>query len=356
MMMQSDFLNYDLEQIKTNYIHGSSFRALSHIDVDNRLPLGFQTYGDHDKLPYLKNGKRKAIICTRLDWETNLGNLNDTFRFIMNHADKTKFILITYGSYISPPKEYINNIPENVHKWYAVNSEHEHSKVTGIPLGIAKPIWDNGQISSLVENCTTEKQKLLYINHNVRTDERTDRAGVRRSIYDRFKNESGDWFKIEDITEGECPFYGYNGGKDVLAEYDLSNTDDNAKWQIAQGISERGVRRVEDGESSVTENTRNYHKTLSQYKFTLAPSGMGYDTMRLWEALYMKTIPIVTDCTALRHFEDLPILYSKDFSELTEEYLLEKYEEISNKTWNFDKLFMPFWKKQIETEYGLIQE
>ena len=49
-------------------------------------------------------------------------------------------------------------------------------------------------------------------------------------------------------------------------------------------------------------------------------------------------------------------LYSKDFSELTEEYLLEKYEEISNKTWNFDKLFMPFWKKQIETEYGLIQE
>ena len=132
-MMQSDFLNYDLEQIKTNYIHGSSFRALSHIDVDNRLPLGFQTYGDHDKLPYLKNGKRKAIICTRLDWETNLGNLNDTFRFIMNHADKTKFILITYGSYISPPKEYIDNIPENVHKWYAVNSEHKHSKVTGIP-------------------------------------------------------------------------------------------------------------------------------------------------------------------------------------------------------------------------------
>ena len=95
------FLSYGLGEIKNDYIHGASFRDLAHIDIDNRLPLGFQTKGEHDELPYLADGKRKAIICTRLDWETNLGNLNDTFRFIMNHQDKTKFVLITYGSYLS---------------------------------------------------------------------------------------------------------------------------------------------------------------------------------------------------------------------------------------------------------------
>ena len=44
----------------------------------------------------------------------------------------------------------------------------------------------------------------------------------------------------------------------------------------------------------------------------------------------MKTIPIVTDCVAL-HFQDLPILYSKDFTEITEDYLNEKYEEMKDK-------------------------
>ena len=42
-------------------------------------------------------------------------------------------------------------------------------------------------------------------------------------------------------------------------------------------------------------------------------------------------VPIVTDCTALRHFEDLPILYSKDFSELTEEYLLENTKRLATR-------------------------
>jgi hypothetical protein len=354
-MPQNKFLDYDLSAIKLDHIHGSSFRDLAHIDIDNRLPLGFQTRGDHDNLPFISDGRRKAIICTRLDWETNLGNLNDTYRFLMNQKGKTKFILITYGSYISPPSDYVDNMPTNVHKWYAVNSNYEHPKITGIPLGIAKPIWDNGQISSMVENCTTDKTKLLYINHNVKTDERTDRAGVRKAIYDRFENESGDWFDIEDIKGGDCPFYGYAEHKDVLDEYDLSKAEVNAKWHIAQGISERGVRRVKDGDAEVAEATKNYHKKLSQYKFTLAPSGMGFDTMRLWEALYMKTIPIVTDCVALRHFQDLPILYSKDFTEITEDYLNEKYEEMKDKLWDNSKLFASYWNQKILSSFEEIQ-
>ena len=351
----NNFLKYDLSDIQNDHINGVSFREISHIDVDNTLPLGFQTYGNHDEMPYLKNGKRKAIICTRLDWETNLGNLNDTFRFIMSHQDKTKFILITYGSYISPPDDYVNNMTKNIQKWYAVNSNYEHPKITGIPLGIAKPIWDNGQICSLVGNCRSNKDKLLYINHNKKTDERTERSGVRRSIYERFEKESGDWFTLEELTGGDCPFYGYKGGKDILSEYDISECQDADKWKIANNIQERGTRRKEEHAFAITNNTRRYHEKLSSHKFTLAPSGMGYDTMRLWEALYVKTIPIVTDCVALKHFEDLPILYSKDFTEITEEYLNEKYEEFCSRDWDFSKLFMPYWKERIQKDFESIQ-
>ena len=82
---------------------------------------------------------------------------------------------------------------------------------------------------------------------------------------------------------------------------------------------------------------------------------MGFDTMRLWEALYMKTIPIVTDCVALRHFQDLPILYSKDFTEITEDYLNEKYEEMKDKLWDNLKLFASYWNQKILSSFEEIQ-
>ena len=82
---------------------------------------------------------------------------------------------------------------------------------------------------------------------------------------------------------------------------------------------------------------------------------MGFDTMRLWEALYMKTIPIVTDCVALRHFQDLPILYSKDFTEITEDYLNEKYEEMKDKLWDNSKLFASYWNQKILSSFGEIE-
>ena len=41
-MPQNKFLDYDLNTIKLDHIHGSSFRDLAHIDIDNRLRLIFK--------------------------------------------------------------------------------------------------------------------------------------------------------------------------------------------------------------------------------------------------------------------------------------------------------------------------
>jgi hypothetical protein len=42
-----------------------------------------------------------------------------------------------------------------------------------------------------------------------------------------------------------------------------------------------------------TVPVREYHRTLAQYKFCICPEGNGFDTHRIWEALYLKCIPIV---------------------------------------------------------------
>tara|TARA_Y100001938_G_C8098038_1_gene439471 strand:- start:1220 stop:2260 length:1041 start_codon:yes stop_codon:yes gene_type:complete len=337
--------DFDNEKIRSDFIHGNSFRDLAHIDIDNRIPMGFHTkLVDPEDLPLMANGKRKAIVCTRVDWETGGSNLSSTINFL-NSYGSIDVILITYGSYLTPDRSVFDNIPECVVKWYAVNAEYENDKVVGIPLGIAKPIWENGQISSLIKNRSDTKDKLLYINHNPNTDRTSPRGNIRRAIYDRFRSEGGDWFTLVDQF-GECNLYGYNSMEEMARDKAASN------MHLAEGVKERGRRIFEEGSREVGESSQRYIREMSSHKFTLAPSGMGYDTMRTWEALYSKTIPIVTDYAAMKHFEDLPILYTEDYSEITEDYLNKKYEEFQEKDWDLSKMFFSYWKNRIMDDYN----
>lgn len=79
-------------------------------------------------------------------------------------------------------------------------------------------------------------------------------------------------------------------------------------------------------------------------KFVFCPRGNGIDTHRLWETLYMGSIPIVRFEPQTHHlFTDLPILFIDDWSVITEEFLQEKYREITSKTWNMEKLKVGYW-------------
>lgn len=65
-----------------------------------------------------------------------------------------------------------------------------------------------------------------------------------------------------------------------------------------------------------------FYRECKAHKFTLALAGCGADASRQWSAIQLGSIPIVTDCVEMRHFEDLPLVYCpKNMSELTEEWL-----------------------------------
>jgi hypothetical protein len=95
------------------------------------------------------------------------------------------------------------------------------------------------------------------------------------------------------------------------------------------------------------EGRKEFLRQIRNHKFCICPRGNGIDTHRLWEALYMGTIPITKKVTAYEDFIDLPILFVDDWSEVTEEFLNKKYEEIHNKRWNMLKLTMSYWKNKI---------
>ena len=97
-----------------------------------------------------------------------------------------------------------------------------------------------------------------------------------------------------------------------------------------------------------------YKKILASYAFTVSPAGGTLGSHRTWEALYLRTIPIVKRtvdaeaCVAL----GLPIWILDDWHELDaygEAELQAKYDTMM-KTANFEAISMDYWTSRINTE------
>lgn len=93
-----------------------------------------------------------------------------------------------------------------------------------------------------------------------------------------------------------------------------------------------------------------YVSALASHRFVLCPRGNGIDTHRMWEALYLGTIPVVEKDSALASFADLPILFVDSLSEVTKNYLESKYQQMLSTEWNWEKLFLPWWRRRFEAE------
>lgn len=95
-----------------------------------------------------------------------------------------------------------------------------------------------------------------------------------------------------------------------------------------------------------TPRTNNW-KEMVKYTYILSPAGIGLDCHRTWEALCLGCIPIVCIPEFTNMFEDLPVLVIKTWDEITEELLNKTIEEFKNKTFNYDKLTLKYWKDRI---------
>lgn len=94
----------------------------------------------------------------------------------------------------------------------------------------------------------------------------------------------------------------------------------------------------------------NYFNNLKKSKFMLCPRGCGIDTYRMWDCLYMGCIPIIVKYDGYKDFEDLPILFLNDegdYFKLTEELLENTWNIYCNTKWNYEKLKMSYWTKEI---------
>ena len=208
-------------------------------------------------------------------------NLNNNFVFIKTEYIPLffklidldfKFTIVTHNSDIPIDKNFIPYIANpQVEKWYGQNINLHHPKLKSIPIGLANPKWAHGnpEIMELAisKKHWKNKNNLIYCNFDVGTNPP-----------ERFKclEKSG----ISNATK--VPFHQYL--RDMGSSY-----------------------------------------------FALSPNGNGIDCHKHWEALYLKTIPIVTKSINMEFYKDFPFLVIDDWDNFKS---LRLSKETYKKIWN----------------------
>jgi hypothetical protein len=71
---------------------------------------------------------------------------------------------------------------------------------------------------------------------------------------------------------------------------------------------------------------------VASHKFVVAPRGNGWDTHRLWEALYLGCVPIVESSVLDPLYKQLPVLIVNTWKGLDKDALLKAYAKLGPKT------------------------
>lgn len=90
-----------------------------------------------------------------------------------------------------------------------------------------------------------------------------------------------------------------------------------------------------------------FFREIKAHQFTMSLQGHGKDCARTYSAMILGSIPIVTECTEMRHFQDMPMVYCPPniAEELTLEWMEDKVEEVKGKS--LERVKMSYWAKKI---------
>lgn len=228
--------------------------------------------------------------------DINLVYLNTMYKNQFYHRIKNldnKFIIITHNCDINI--DNVDNLPNNVIKWFAQNINCVDDRLESIPIGLENSIWyPHVQKQKKIYNKVTEPKNimnLVYMNHNINTN----------------------------VKERIAPFDALNGKKFVTTE-----------------IRSNGV------------DFENYINKIYNHKFVVSPEGNGIDCHRTWETLYLNSIPLMKKNINNQYYTDLPICLVDEWEDVTEDFLNKEYERIINSKWNLDKLKMSYWVDKIK--------
>jgi hypothetical protein len=99
-----------------------------------------------------------------------------------------------------------------------------------------------------------------------------------------------------------------------------------------------------------------YLRRLASAYFCIAPRGNGIDTHRVWESLYLRTIPVVTRSVLTDQHPDLPLVVLDDWSEFgSVEFSPELYDRIWS-SWRPSELSLDGYLRRVSRTLEELRE
>jgi len=200
-----------------------------------------------------------------------------------------RFKLITHDADLPITNDYkiILDNPFLI-KWYGMNCHVVHSKLQSLPIGVANECWPHGDKQALLDvaNSAGSKQHLVYSNFQKSTN-----LNERQNVNSNIKELKGLFIEAESLSY------------------------------------------------------KTYLQKLSTYKFCISPPGNSVDCHRVWESLYVGTIPIVLKSIPMVYWKDCPILFINEWKDLLKMNLEEKYLLLKQK--NNNKSKFSYYRKLI---------
>jgi hypothetical protein len=118
------------------------------------------------------------------------------------------------------------------------------------------------------------------------------------------------------------------------------------------------ILKFNTAEEALAENKLDYYRKISQFKFVASPEGNGVDCHRTWEALYLRSVPIVIRNVMTECFEELglPVILINNWDELkvmSEDFIEKKYKELEPK-FDSEAIYIDYWLKMINYKINLL--
>ncbi len=245
-------------------------------------------YEIRDELP---SGDRDLVVIT--------GKENRQRKLAQLAAHPGRVVLVLAPGDASFRASYLpdtKSLPPNIVAAYVTNNEYVSPRVVNLPLGVRSS--NLRAIQFVRQNHKGGRDGLLYGNFTVNDRQyrpQRDHPHIRERLAERLREMP--WIKL-DVSEEQ------RSSRDALVAY---------------------------------------YREMASHRFVLSPEGNGIDCYRTWESLYLGAIPIVMASTCTSSFADLPILFTDNYSELSEGYLEDRWQAMSQRTYDLSRLMKAFY-------------
>lgn len=317
-----------------DFLSKSIYRDMSDIIVHtDGFPEGID---EADSAMYRHTYRKQFYFLSKLFWSPCLSPI-PIFYFFNDEYDLSKqnlqrflsiinthlffnqpFMIISVSFPILPYTKHPELLPilnhPNCLKWFTTNIVEHHEKFIAIPLGVmmeshlkqapllAQVIAENKETQDLSLDQNENRPNLVLVNFST---DNPIKAEYRKAPHDHFCHRNSEFQKKSKIV---CTKAG--------------------------GFFDESFKRNEEKFPWETTALDTY-RLWSQFKYTVCPRGEKLDSYRIWESLYLGSVPIIqhstndASITNLFGFSEmeLPVLFVTDFEQVTVgllEYLWEK--------------------------------